>query len=127
LQHAAKITLSSSGANTAGIDGITKVHLQDSLDCYLNEISLSLLTGDNNPMPGRRVYIRKTNGKQRPLVIPSLKKRIVQRAMLMAMESIWENGFHPHSYEFIPERSVHHAIRTVQLQLNGADIQKDAG
>jgi RNA-directed DNA polymerase len=124
LQHAAKITLSSSGANTAGIDGITKVHLQDNLDCYLNDIRLCLLSGEYQPMPARRVYIPKANGKQRPLGIPSLKDRIVQRAMLMAMEPIWENDFHSLSYGFRPERSVHHAIRTVQLQLNGADIPR---
>jgi RNA-directed DNA polymerase len=124
LQHAAKITLSSSGANTAGIDGITKVHLQDNLDSYLTDIRLRLLSGEYQPMPARRVYIPKANDKQRPLGIPSLKDRIVQRAMLMAMEPIWENDFHSLSYGFRPERSVHHAIRTVQLQLNGPDIPR---
>jgi RNA-directed DNA polymerase len=48
LEHAAKITLSSAGANTAGIDGITKVHLQGNLDVYLNDIRLSLFSGNIN-------------------------------------------------------------------------------
>jgi RNA-directed DNA polymerase len=117
LQHAANITLSSSGANAAGVDGVTKAHLQVNLDDHLNDIRLSLLSGEYQPLPARRVYIPKANGKQRPLGIPSLKDRIVQRAMLMAMEPIWENDFHSLSYGFRPERSVHHAIRTVQLQL----------
>jgi group II intron reverse transcriptase/maturase len=117
LQHAAKITLSSSGAKTAGVDGITKSHLQDNLDSYLASIRQALLSGEYQPLPARRVYIPKANGKQRPLGIPSLKDRIVQRAMLMAMEPIWENDFHSLSYGFRPERSVHHAIRTTQLQL----------
>lgn len=117
LQHAANITLSSSVANAAGVDGVTKAHLQGNLDDHLNDIRLSLLSGEYQPLPARRVYIPKANGKQRPLGIPSLKDRIVQRAMLMAMKPIWENDFHSLSYGFRPERSVHHAIRTVQLQL----------
>ena len=51
--------------------------------------------------------------------------RIVQRAMLMAMEPIWESDFHRLSYGFRPERSVHHAVRTVRIQLqDGADTTR---
>ncbi len=124
LQHAANITLSSTGAKTAGIDGITKLHMQSNLECYLQDIRQALLSGEYQPMPAKRVYIPKANGKERPLGIPTLKDRIVQRAMLMAMEPIWENDFHSLSYGFRPERSVHHAIRTVQLQMNGADVPR---
>jgi len=116
LYHAARITLSSAGAKTAGVDGMTKSHIQENIDVHLNDIRQALLSGEYQPMPARRVYIPKANGK-RPLGIPTLKDRIVQRAMLMAMEPIWENDFHSLSYGFRPERSVHHAIRTVQLQL----------
>lgn len=117
LAEAAKITLSSQGANTPGIDGITKRHLQKGLTQYLLKIKEELLAGTYQPMPARRVYIPKANGKQRPLGIPTLRDRIVQRAMVMAMEPIWENDFHSLSYGFRPERSVHHAIRTVKIQL----------
>ena len=117
LREAARITLSAKGANTPGIDGITQMHLQQDLDSYLMVLSNELLSGDYQPQPARRIYIPKANGKQRPLGIPTLRDRIVQRAMLMVMEPIWESDFHPLSYGFRPERSVHHAIRTVKLQL----------
>lgn len=117
LTRAAEITLSSRGAKTPGIDGMTKTELQPVLDEYLIKISNDLRTGQYQPQPARRIYIPKSNSKQRPLGIPTLQDRIVQRAMLMAMEPIWENDFHSLSYGFRPERSVHHAIRTVKLQL----------
>lgn len=117
LNEAARITLSAKGANTPGVDGISKVHLEQGLGAYLKSIRDDLLSGNYQPQPARRIYIPKANGKQRPLGIPTLRDRIVQRAMLMAMEPIWESDFHPLSYGFRPERSVHHAIRTVKLQL----------
>ena len=113
LGQAAKVTLSSKGAKTPGVDGLTKIHVQANLTGYLDEIRNDLLSGRYQPMPARRIYIPKANGKQRPLGIPTLRDRIVQRAMLMAMEPIWGNDFHTLSYGFRPERSVHHAIRTV--------------
>lgn len=115
--QAAKITLSSKGAKTPGVDGVTKSHFQADLNTHLDVIRNDLLSGEYKPMPARRIYIPKENGKQRPLGIPTLRDRIVQRAMLMAMEPIWENDFHSLSYGFRPERSVHHAIRTVKLQM----------
>ena len=124
LREAARITLSSKGARTPGVDGVTRDQLQDGLENYLNVISNDLRSGDYQPSPARRIYIPKANGKQRPLGIPTLRDRIVQRAMLMAMEPIWENDFHSLSYGFRPERSVHHAIRTVKLQLTDSSYSR---
>jgi group II intron reverse transcriptase/maturase len=116
------VTLASSGAKTPGIDGIDKQAMEGDLQYQLDTIRSELLAGSYRPKPARRVYIPKANGKQRPLGIPTLRDRIVQRAMLMAMEPIWESDFHRLSYGFRPERSVHHAIRTVKFQLqDGSD------
>ena len=117
LQEAARVTLASKGARTPGIDGIDKRAIEQDLQLQLDIIRAELLSGGYQPLPARRVYIPKANGKQRPLGIPALRDRIVQRAMLMAMEPIWESDFHRLSYGFRPERSVHHAIRTVKFQL----------
>lgn len=117
LSEAARITLASSGARTPGVDGMCGDDIQADLDMKIRELSAALRDGRFVPSPARRVYIPKTNGKKRPLGIPTLFDRIVQRAMLMVMDPIWESDFSHFSYGFRPERSVHHAIRTVKLQL----------
>ena len=124
LAEAARITLASSGANTPGIDGIDKRRMQRNLDNYLDRLQVHLLQGTYRPQPVKRIYIPKANGKLRPLGIPTLIDRIVQRAMLMAMEPIWESDFHRCSYGFRPERSVHHAVRTVKIQLQDSSDTK---
>jgi RNA-directed DNA polymerase len=127
LSEAARITLASSGARTPGVDGVDRRMMEANLQHELATIRDELLAGSYSPLPARRVYIPKANGKLRPLGIPSLRDRIVQRAMLMAMEPIWESDFHPASYGFRPARSVHHAIRTVKLQLQDGGEQSVAG
>jgi RNA-directed DNA polymerase len=117
LAEAARIVLASRGARTPGIDGMDKQRLQDNLENHLDDLRVQLLAGTYRPRPVKRIYIPKSNGKLRPLGIPTLTDRIVQRAMLMAMEPIWESDFHRLSYGFRPERSVHHAVRTVKIQL----------
>ncbi|WP_459252213.1 reverse transcriptase domain-containing protein [Paraburkholderia sp. RL17-337-BIB-A] len=61
------------------------------------------------------------------MTVPCLRDRIVQRAMLMVMEPIWESDFHSASYGFRPARSVHHAIRAVKLQLQDGGEHSVAG
>ena len=117
LLQAAGVVLGASGAKTPGVDGVDRHGMLQDLPCHLERLRKELLTGNYRPMPAKRVYIPKANGKLRPLGIPTLRDRIVQRAMLMVMEPIWESDFHRLSYGFRPERSVHHAIRTIKLQL----------
>ncbi len=127
LQEAARITLSSRGARTSGIDGIDKECYLPQLSERLEMIRNQLLLGTYQPQAARRIYIPKADGKQRPLGIPTLDDRIVQRALLMALEPIWESDFHQLSYGFRPERSVHHAIRTVKFQLQDGAKGSEVG
>jgi len=127
LAEAARITLASDGARTPGVDGVDKQIMERNLHDELATIRVELMAGTYTPLPARRVYIPKPNGKLRPLGIPSLRDRIVQRAMLMAMEPIWESDFHCASYGFRPARSVHHAIRALKLQLQDGGEQSVAG
>ena len=127
LAEVARITLAAAGARTPGVDGVRKGHLEARLSEELAHVRADLLAGRYQPAPARRVYIPKPNGKQRPLGIPTLRDRIVQRAMLMAMDPIWERDFYATSYGFRPGRSVHHAIRAVKLQLTADDTRGAAG
>ena len=72
LQEAARVTLASRGSRTPGIDGMDKQAMEDDLSGQLENIRKELLAGTYQPLPAKRVYIPKPNGKQRPLGIPTV-------------------------------------------------------
>lgn len=72
LSEAARITLASSGARTPGVDGVSKRMMEENLQHELTTIRDELLAGSYSPLPARRVYIPKANGKLRPLGIPTV-------------------------------------------------------
>src|SRR6266850_2843536 len=120
LRVAAHDTLQNTGSNTAGIDGMTKANFLGNFDGYIIKLKEALKAKTFEPMPVRRVYIPKPNSeKKRPLGIPTLLDRIVQNALRMILEPIWESDFSLHSYGFRPNRSTYDAISNIQTRLTG--------
>ena len=92
-EEAARGVLASSGAYTPGIDGIRKHAMESELPLQLESIRAELLAGMYQPQPAKRVYLPKADGKQRPLGVPTLRDRIVQRAMLITSRSAMQTFY----------------------------------
>jgi len=103
----------SSNKGSAGIDKMSIKHFVANEDKYLNELHISLKNKTYNPKPVKRVYIPKAGGKKRPLGIPVVKDRIVQTAIKLVIEPIFENEFLDVSYGFRPNRGCKDALRRV--------------
>jgi RNA-directed DNA polymerase len=101
----------------AGVDGQGIERFAAVADRYLTELHENLKNGNYRPSPVKRVEIPKGGGQTRPLGIPTVKDRIVQTALKMTIEPIFEVQFRPGSYGFRPERSCKDALREVDRLL----------
>jgi RNA-directed DNA polymerase len=101
------------GSITAGCDGINMRIFDENLERNLQIIQEELKTETFEPDPVRRVYIPKPNGKTRPLGIPAIKDRIVQEALRMILEPIFEADFSQQSFGFRPTRRTMDAVRYI--------------
>lgn len=94
----------------SGIDGVTVSGYQKHESENIQQLRLELKKGTYRPQPLKRVEIPKANGKMRLLGLPCLRDKIVQEAIRMMLEPIFEVEFHDNSYGFRPHRSAHHAV-----------------
>jgi RNA-directed DNA polymerase len=94
----------------AGIDGETWRHYGKSLEANLQDLAGRLQRGAYRAKPVRRAFIPKADGRQRPLGVPALEDKIVQRAVVAVLNALYEIDFLGFSYGFRPGRSPHHAL-----------------
>jgi RNA-directed DNA polymerase len=114
-------------AGAAGVDRQSVERFKTNEDLYLAELGAALRTGTYRAQPVRRVDIPKGDGRTRPLGIPTVKDRIVQTAVKLVLEPIFEATFRPASYGFRPGRGCRDALREVaQLIADGHTFVVDA-
>jgi RNA-directed DNA polymerase len=100
----------------SGIDGVTAAEYETNLEANLLDLLERIKSGRYKAPPVRRTYIPKADGSQRPLGIPTFEDKVAQRAIVMVLETVYEQDFLPCSYGFRPRRSAHDALR----ELSGA-------
>jgi len=104
-----------------GVPGIDSQRFEDieaaGVTPFLTQLQEELLNGQYQPQPNRRVNIPKGNGKSRVLSIPCIRDRVVQGALKLILEAIFEADFCPNSYGFRPRRSPHRALAEVRCSV----------
>ncbi len=105
------------GSRTPGIDKATVADIENrvGVGAFLEEIRGLLKSGEFRPEPVRQVMIPKKSGKLRKLGIPTVADRVVQAALKLVLEPIFEADFQPCSYGFRPNRRAHDAIAEIQF------------
>lgn len=98
------------GAATKGVSNDTADGFSEK---KVQRIIQSLKDGSYSPSPVRRTYIPKRNGKLRPLGIPTFTDKLVQEALRMVLEAVYEPIFLPSSHGFRPNRSCHTALKDI--------------
>lgn len=104
-----------------GVDGQTWHQYGQNLQENLRDLSARLARGGYHAKPVKRVYIDKADGSQRPLGIPALEDKIVQRSTVEVLNAIYEQDFLGFSYGFRPGKGAHHALDAVSV---GIGIRK---
>ncbi len=100
-----------------GIDGVSFEEYEEDLESNLEKLVSSMKRFSYRPQPVKRVYIPKSNGKQRPLGIPSIEDKIVQMCITRVLTAIYEEDFLDFSYGFRVNRSFHDALNRLDKMI----------
>ena len=106
----------------AGVDGQTWQVYGEDLEANLKDLSDRLARGAYRAKPVKRVYIPKADGRQRPIGIPVLEDKIVQRATVAVLNAIYETDFLGFSYGFRPGRSAHMALDALAVGIQSKKV-----
>lgn len=101
----------------AGIDGVTAEEYEADLEENLKELLERAKSGRYYAPPVRRAYVPKGQNEQRPIGIPTLEDKVLQRAVCMLLVPIYEQDFYNNSYGFRPGRSQHQALRVIREEI----------
>jgi group II intron reverse transcriptase/maturase len=121
LSEAQRHVRRNTGSKTAGVDGITMRGFEERLEANLQTLQKALRAGTFEPLPVRRRTVQEVKGngriKHRRLGIPTIQDRIVQEAIRMILEPIYEADFSKHSYGFRPNRCTMDAVTYIGKRL----------
>lgn len=98
----------------AGVDGVTVEQVKGDRDVFLEALQRELREKSYRPSPVLRAWVSKDDGKPRPLGIPTVKDRIVQMALLLLLQPIFEADFHDNSYGYRPGKSAQQALDAIR-------------
>ncbi len=115
LETALKAVLRNAGAS--GLDGMTTEEVKANSAAFLDDLQAELRDRSYRPSPVLRVWIPKADGKRRPLGIPTVKDRVVQTALVLLLQPIFEADFHELSFGYRPGRKAHQGIDAVKKAL----------
>lgn len=103
----------------AGVDGQTFAAIEaDGVERWLSELAQELRSKTYRPAAVRRVWIPKADGKQRPLGIPTIRDRVVQMAVVIVLEPIFDEDLQPEQHAYRANHDAHQALREVQSWLD---------
>jgi RNA-directed DNA polymerase len=106
----------------AGVDGVIWKDYEADLDHNIEELHARVHRGAYRALPSRRVYIAKSDGRQRPLAIAALEDKIVQRATVEVLNAVYEEEFLGFSYGFRPGRGTHDALDALVVGISSKKV-----
>jgi RNA-directed DNA polymerase len=122
LEYAYECCKANGGA--AGVDGQTFEDIETyGVEHWLDELAKELENRTYQPLPVRRVYIPKPDGKQRPLGVPAIRDRTAETAAVLVLEPIFEADQQPEQYAYRRDRSALDAVRHVHKLINTGHVE----
>ena len=101
-----------------GIDGVTANQLKEAWENRGNKVIAAIYSGNYWPLPAKRMYINKGNGKKRKLTVPTMQDRMLQRCIVNVLGDYYENFFHENSFGFRKGRGTFEAIEKVMCYMD---------